>query len=130
MNISKTAFQALFIASPLLLAQPLLAGVNGTYRVSGSETNSGDNYTFTGTIKVTSYLNGTYNLSFSDGDRASYKFKFTKPIKETNASQTVTAKNNIGTSSVTFYSKKGKKWVKFSYKSLDGSVKGQGSGKQ
>lgn len=117
-----------YCALPLLLAPLAQAGINGTYRVSGSETASGDKESFSGVVKVASYLNGTYSLKFSGGERATYNFKFTKPLKETTASQTVTAKNSIGTSTATFYSKSGKMWLKFSYKSLDGSVKGQGTG--
>ncbi|MES2474805.1 MAG: hypothetical protein V4640_03420 [Verrucomicrobiota bacterium] len=115
-------------ALPLLLSNLAEAGINGTYKVRGTETEAGDKYSFSGSVKVASYLNGTYALKFSDGDSATYKFKFTKPLKETTASQTVTARNSIGTSTATFYSKSGKRWVKFSYKSLDGSVKGQGTG--
>ena len=117
-----------YCALPLFLAPLAEAGINGTYRVNGSETEAGDRESFTGTVKVASYLNGTYALKFSGGDKVTYNFRFTKPLKETTASQTVTAKNNIGTSTVTFYPKSGKMWVKFSYKSLDGSVKGQGTG--
>jgi hypothetical protein len=113
---------------PLFFTPLANAGINGTYRVSGSETADGEKLSFTGTVKVARFLNGAYSLKFSDGENATYTFKFTKPLKETTASQTVTAKNNIGTSTATFYSKSGKMWVKFKYKSLDGTLKGNGTG--
>lgn len=124
----KTALQAIIVATPLLLSQLSFAGVNGTYRVSGSETESGGKTTFTGTVKITDYRKGTYALKMKDGENPTYIFTFDKPLKETTASQTFTAKNKIGTASGSIFRKDGKMRVKFTYKSLDGSVRGQGSG--
>lgn len=126
----KSTLLAVITATPLLISQ-VSAGVNGTYRVSGSENDNGERTTFTGTVKVVNYRSGTYNLQYSgDGATSTSRFTFTfsKPLKETTNSQTVVASNKLGTSSATFYKKSGKMHVKFSYKSKDGSVRGQGSG--
>ena len=45
-----------YCALPLFFAPFAEAGINGTYRVSGSETAAGDKESFTGTVKVASYL--------------------------------------------------------------------------
>lgn len=80
----------------LVLSTSAFAGVNGKYKVTGSETAGGEKYTFTGTLTVSKYKSGTYSLKFSDGDQTSYIFTFSKPIKETKSSQTVSAFNNLG----------------------------------
>lgn len=123
----KTAMLTFVVATQLLVHQAS-AGVNGIYRVTGSEIDHGQRYSFTGTVKVTSLRSGAYNLRFSDGDKATYTFQFSKKLKETPSAQTVTATNRLGTTIATFQTRNGKATVKFSYKSKDGSVKGQGSG--
>lgn len=115
-------------ATALVITTSANAGVNGTYRVRGSETDDGEKFSFNGTVMVSSYKSGTYSLKFNDGDKTTYKFTFTKRLKETAATQTVNAYNDIGTSTATFYQKDGKSCVKFTYKSKDGSVKGSGTG--
>lgn len=123
----KNASFTIAVASLLFIGQAI-AGVNGTYKVSGKEIDHGRTYAFTGTIKVVNYTKGSYNLKFSDGDKAVYSFKFVKKPKDQKKAQTVTAKNSSGTSTVTFQTKKGKETVKFTYQSKDGSILGKGSG--
>lgn len=117
-----------FGASALVLTSSAHAGVNGTYRVTGSETVNGQRYAFTGTVAVSKYKSGTYAFKFSDGEKANYIFKFSRPLKETKQTQTVSAFNDLGTSSATFVEKGGKATIKFTYRSKDGSVRGTGSG--
>jgi hypothetical protein len=117
-----------FGASALVLTSSAHAGVNGTYRVTGSETVNGQRYAFTGTVAVSNYKSGTYAFRFSDGERVNYVFNFSRPLKETKLTQTVSAFNNLGTSSATFVEKGGKATIKFTYRSKDGSVRGTGSG--
>ena len=117
-----------FSAAAFVLSTSADAGVNGTYKVTGSETVNGQRYAFTGTVAVSKYKSGTYALKFSDGERVTYTFAFSKPLKETKLTQTVSAFNNVGTSSATFVEKGGKATIKFTYRSKDGSVRGAGSG--
>lgn len=117
-----------FSASALVLTTSTFAGVNGTYKVTGSETVSGQRYAFTGTVTVSKYKSGKYAFKFSDGEQATYTFVFSKPLKETKQSQTLSAFNDLGTSSATFVEKGGKATIKFTYRSKDGSVRGTGSG--
>ena len=114
--------------SALVLSTVANAGVNGNYQVKGTETQNGEKYTFTGTVTVSNYKSGTYALKFSDGERVNYKFNFTKPLKETIASQTVNAFNSQGTSTATLFQNGAKPSIKFTYKSKNGSVRGSGSG--
>lgn len=123
----KTAILA-FCTSALVLTTPAIAGINGTYKVSGSETADGEKLSFRGTISISNYTAGQYNLKFADGESATYKFKFKTPLKKTSSSQTVNAFNNLGTSVATFTQKDGKFTIKFTYRSKNGSLKGSGSG--
>lgn len=129
-NLKQTMKNAILAicTTALILTTTANAGVNGSYRVSGSETADGEKLKFTGTVTVSNYKAGTYSLKFEDGEKATYKFSFSKPLKETTASQTVNAFNNLGTSTATFYRQNGKTRVKFSYKSKDGSLRGSGLG--
>ena len=117
-----------YCALPLLLAPLAEAGINGTYKVRGSETEDGQKFAFTGSVTVSNYKAGKYALKFADGEGVTYKFSFSKPLQETTTTQTVNAFNSQGTSTATFSQKSGKFSVKFSYKSKDGSVRGSGTG--
>ena len=84
-----------YLSLPILVTSYAQAGINGSYKVRGSETHGGQKFSFTGTVSVTNYKSGKYALNFNDGDRVTYRFNFSKPLKETIATQMVTAKNNI-----------------------------------
>jgi len=123
-----SGIKAMLFAVPLVLTQPLVAGVNGTYRVSGSEKDHGEKFTFTGSVKITNYKSGIYNLKFSDGEQIALDFALDKRLKDGLKSQTVTGSNNRITTSATFQMINGRYQVQFSYRSKDGNVRGQGSG--
>lgn len=123
----KNTLRAL-IVSALVLTTSAHAGVNGTYQVSGSETEDGEKYSLTGTLKVSKYKSATYSFRAGDGTNDSFTVKFSKPLEEVTTSQTVTASNSEGTATATFTRKSGKRFVKFTYRSKDGSVRGTGSG--
>lgn len=127
----KTSLLTLIATSQLLVTHAS-AGVNGTYRVSGTETEIDAISVFTGTVKITNYRKGTYDLKFSDGEKASFTFTFVKPLKETTSSQTVSCVNSKGTGTATFYRKNGATRVKFTYKAKAAhvTVTGKGSGKK
>ena len=46
-------------ALPLFVASYAKAGINGTYKVRGTESNDGEKLTFTGTVKVSQYKIGS-----------------------------------------------------------------------
>lgn len=116
------------IASTLVLSTAAHAGINGTYQVSGFETEDGETYSLTGTLKVSKYKSATYSFSAGDGTTDSFTVKFSKPLKEVITRQTVTASNSEGIATAVFTRINGKNFVKFTYRSKDGSVRGSGSG--
>jgi hypothetical protein len=113
---------------PLFLSPIANAGINGTYRVTGTEKENGKNYPFTGTVVVSRYKSGTYSLRFNDGDSASFKFTFNKALKDKIPSQTVSGASSIGTGSATFRYVNGGYKLKFDYKAKGANVSGSGSG--
>jgi hypothetical protein len=124
----KTAILA-FCTSTLAFSTLANAGVNRTYRVRGAESENGNRYPFSGTVTVSNYNAGKYQLKFEDGGgNTTFSFKFVKPLKESNKSQTVNAYNKLGTSVATFYQEGGKFKIEFTYRSKDGSVRGSGKG--
>lgn len=124
----KTAILA-FCASALAFSTLANAGVNGIYKVRGAETEDGNRYPFTGTVTVSNYNAGKYQLNFEDGGgNTTFTFKFLKPLKQSTKPQTVNAYNKLGTSVAKFYQEGGKFKIEFTYKSKDGSVRGAGAG--
>ncbi len=117
---------ALFFACP----STALAGVNGTYKVSGTEKDHGKNYSFTGTAVITKYKTGKYDLKFNDGDKTAFTFTFKTKLKDNVKEQTVDGLSNKGTGKVTFLLSKGVYKVNFTYRSTDGSISGSGKGSQ
>lgn len=117
-----------FCALPLLLAPLAEAGINGTYKVRGTETENGEKYTFTGTVVVSKYKSGKYALKFDDGDSATFTFKFSKPLKDVTTPQTVNGSSKLGTAKATFRFVQGQYKVNFTYKANGANVSGSGSG--
>ena len=115
---------ALFLTCP----STALAGINGTYKVSGTEKDHGKNYSFTGTVVVSKYKTGKYDLKFNDGDKTAFTFAFKTPLKDKVKEQTVEGVSNQGTAKATFTFAKDVYKVNFTYKSKDGSVSGSGKG--
>lgn len=116
--------------SLLLLAGSALGGINGTYKVTGAETDHGRKYTFTGNVRIENGKTIKYALLFNDGDKSSFSATFKKKLKEVKGKQTVACASPLGTGTATFtYLAKQKKYkVAFTYKSKNGKVKGSGTG--
>lgn len=123
----KTTLLACCLA-PLLLAPPAQAGINGTYKVSGTEYNYGKKYFFNGTVKVSNYKAGEYVLRFNNGETSILNFKFSKRLKDKAASQKVDCSSSRGFGSATFRYVKGHYQVDFTYQASGFDVKGFGSG--
>lgn len=104
------------------------AGINGTYKIRGTEINEGEKLTFSGTVKVSQSNVGKYSLNFSDGGSATYSFKFTKPLKELKTPQTVNYSSSLGTGTATFSYASGRYQVAFTYKAKGANIKGSGKG--
>lgn len=121
----KTALRCLL---PFALTIAAHAGINGTYKVTGSETDSGKRYPFSGTITVINYKSASYSLKFNDGDKTSFKLNFKTPLKDITRTQTVDCINSLGTGTATFKYVGGDYKLAFTYRSKSGSVKGSGSG--
>jgi len=115
-------------ALPLFFSPQAAAGINGTYNVRGTETDNGDKFTFTGTVKISSFKSGSYNLKFNDGENTSFNLTFSKPLKETTATQTVNGSSSKGTGTATFRYVGGHYKVEFNYKAKGADVKGSGAG--
>lgn len=113
---------------PLLASASADAGINGKYSISGNENDNGARYTFRGTLTISQFKKGNYNLVFNDGDRSTFGFTFRTPLRETKARQTVSFSSPLGTGAATFRFLNGKYKVIFNYKSKDGSVAGSGTG--
>ncbi len=116
------------VVSVLTFSNVASAGVNGKYKVSGSETEDGKTYSITGNLKVSSYKSATLTYNAGDGTSDSFTFKFNKRLNEVSTPQTVTAYNSEGTGTLNFTFKRGKNFVKFTYRSRDGYVRGSVSG--
>jgi hypothetical protein len=121
----KTALRCIL---PFVVTVAAHAGINGTYKVSGSETASGQDYTFNGTITVNNYKSANYALKFNDGDRANFKVNFVTPVKDIKSKQTVNLTSSQGTGTATFTFEGGKYNLAFTYRSKSGSVRGKGTG--
>lgn len=114
---------------PLFLSSAAEAGINGTYKVRGSETSGGQKYTFSGTVTVAKFKTASYDLNFhDDGDNAAFKLTFSPALKETTKTQTVDCASRLGTGTATFSYVNGSYKVQFSYKGKGGGVKGSGTG--
>ncbi|RYD19678.1 MAG: hypothetical protein EOP88_18040 [Verrucomicrobiaceae bacterium] len=113
---------------PVFLSPLATAGINGTYKVKGTETENGKKYAFTGTVKISNYKNGKYTLKFADGEVTAFTFKFNKPLKDLSPAQTVSGSSSLGTGNATFKLAKGKYTVTFDYKAKGADVKGSGTG--
>lgn len=107
------------------------AGVNGVYNVQGAEVEDGARYNFTGTVTVINYKTGKYALDLGDGEGlVSFKFKFSKPLKNITKPQTVTYSSNLGSGTATFTQSAGVYKVRFKYKDNGGNISGSGAGTQ
>ena len=104
------------------------AGINGTYKVRGTETSDGEKLTFTGTVQVSQYKLGKYSLKFSDGDNSPFSFKFTKALKDIKTPQTVSCYSSQGTGTATFSYVSGHYKVEFTYKAKGENITGSGKG--
>ncbi|MEO6476860.1 hypothetical protein [Luteolibacter sp.] len=113
---------------PLLLTSAAHAGINGIYKVSGTETDNGKKYSFDGTVTVSKYKTGKYSLLFNDGDPATFTFTFSKVLKDNSPSQTVACSSSQGTGSATFKKVNGLYKVQFTYKAKGAPISGSGSG--
>jgi hypothetical protein len=102
---------------PLVLPMAAQAGINGVYKIRGTEIDEGTRYSFTGTLKVINYKTGKYVLDIGDGEGLiSFKFDFSKRLKDIAKEQKVTFSNNLGSGSATFTRTGGVYKVKFNYK--------------
>lgn len=115
-------------AAALVLAPSVHAGINGTYKARGTESDNGVKHSFTGTVTISNYKSGTYALKFDDGERVSYKFNFTKRLKETTAPQSVNCYSTLGTGTATFRYVNNRYKVAFTYKAKGANVRGSGTG--
>ena len=105
------------------------AGVNGVYKIEGTETEGAARYNFTGTLKVTNYKTGKYVIDLGDGEGlVSFKFDFSKRLKNITRPQTVSYSNNLGSGTATFTQAAGVYSVKFKYKEKGSDIRGSGSG--
>lgn len=121
----KTALRYLL---PLTLTVAAHAGINGTYKVTGTETESGQNYGFSGTITVANYKSANYTLKFNGGEKSNFKVNFVTPVKDVKSTQTVNCTSSQGTATATFTYEGGKYNLAFTYRSKSGSVRGKGTG--
>ncbi len=117
-----------YLAIPMLCVSYAQAGINGTYKIRGTEINEGEKLTFSGTVKISQSKVGKYSFNFSDGDIARFSFKFNKPLKELKTPQTVTYSSSIGSGTATFSYAGGRHQVAFSYKAKGANIKGSGKG--
>ncbi len=115
-------------ALPLFLATSAEAGINGIYKVRGTEYSDGEKLTFTGTVQVSQYKLGKYSLKFSDDDNSPFSFKFTKALKDIKTPQTVSCYSSGGTGTATFSYVSGHYRVEFTYKAKGENIKGSGKG--
>ncbi|MEO5716905.1 MAG: hypothetical protein ABIT37_25720 [Luteolibacter sp.] len=113
---------------PLLLTSAARAGVNGVYKVSGTETNFGDKLTFSGTVTISKYKTVKYSLKYSDGDSGTFSFPFNKLLKDNSTTQTVTFSSGEGTGSATFKKINGLYKLQFNYKAKGEPISASGSG--
>ena len=117
-----------------LLGTDVCAGINGKYKVKGTERYYGSKYSFQGSVSVTGYNSGSFKIDYNDGDRSdgTYKLNFDTPLKETRKKQTVTCTwreaGYNGTATLTFKGTGGGYSVDFTYKATGASVRGTGSG--
>ena len=113
---------------PFLLTPAAQAGINGIYKVRGTETNDGKKLTFSGTVTVSKYKTGKYSLNYSDGDAGTFSFPFSKLLKDNRPTQTVTYSSSQGSGSATFKNVNGLYKVQFTYKAKGEPISGSGSG--
>ena len=117
-----------YLAIPMLCVSYAQAGINGTYKIRGTEINEGEKTTFSGTVKISQSKVGKYSFNFSDGDSATYSFKFNKPLKEVKTPQTVNYSSSLGTGTATFSYASGRYQVVFNYKAKGADIRGSGKG--
>lgn len=116
---------------PLVLPMVAEAGINGVYKVQGAEIDGGASYSFTGTVTVIGYKTGKYVLDLGDGGGpVSFKFNFSKRLKDITKPQTVSYSNNLGSGTATFSQVAGVYNLKFKYKEKGSNIKGSGTGTQ
>ena len=115
-------------ALPLFFATSAEAGINGVYKVRGTEFNDGEKLTFTGTVQVSQYKLGKYSLKFSDDDNSPFSFKFSKALRDIKTPQTVSYNSNLGTGTATFTYVSGHYKVEFTYKATGENIRGAGKG--
>lgn len=102
--------------------------VNGLYRIVGSESEEGTTTPFNGKLLITNYKTAMVSIQLLDGGPPfSLKFDFTKSLKETTGSQTVSASNSDGSCKVTLKEVAGERRLTFTYRSSDG-IEGSGKG--
>lgn len=117
-----------FCSLSLILAPAAHAGINGTYKVTGTETDHGKKYSFTGTVKVSSYKTGKYSLKFNDGDTTAFTFIFSKLLNDNSPLQTVACSSSQGTGNATFKKVNGLYKVQFNYQAKGAPISGSGTG--
>ncbi len=116
---------------PLVLPMAAQAGVNGVYNVQGTEIDGGTRFNFTGTVTVINYKTGKYVLDLGDGEGlVSFKFNFSKRLKNITKPQTVSYSNNLGSGTATFTQTAGVYSLKFKYQEKGSNIRGSGSGSQ
>jgi hypothetical protein len=114
---------------PLVLPMAAQAGINGVYTIQGTEIEDGARYSFTGTLTVINNKTGKYVLDLGDGEGlVSFKFNFSKRLKEITKPQTVTYSNNLGSGTATFSQTAGMYKLKFTYKEKGSNIRGFGTG--
>jgi hypothetical protein len=114
---------------PLVLPMAAQAGISGIYQIQGAEIEDGARFNFTGTLTVINNKTGKYVLDLGDGEGlVSFKFNFSKRLKEITRPQTVSFSNNLGSGTATFSQTAGIYNVKFKYKEKGSNIRGSGTG--
>jgi hypothetical protein len=114
---------------PLVIPMAAHAGINGVYKVQGAEIEDGMRYNFTGTLTVINYKTGKYVLDLGDGEGlVSFKFNFSKRLKNIAKPQTVSYSNNLGSGTATFSQTAGVYNLRFNYREKGSNIRGSGTG--
>lgn len=114
---------------PLVLPMAAQAGISGVYKIQGAEIEDGARFNFTGTLTVINNKTGKYVLDLGDGEGlVSFKFNFSKRLKEITKPQTVSFSNNLGSGTATFSQTAGVYHVKFKYQEKGSNIRGSGTG--
>lgn len=124
-QIFLSAFALLFISSSIASA-----GIDGTYRIRGTERAYGGKYPFTGSLVVSGHKRGVFTLHFEDGAVVKMYFYFDPRLKDGLKTQTVESSTPPGNGTVTFRRINGAYRITFNYKAKHTDVKGSGKGRK